>query len=105
MRADVGPWLRVVEMLDNGEMPPEDSPQPTAAQRKQLRDWVQGFLNAEALRNAGDPGPVVLRRLNNSEYTYTIQDLTGVPLQPAMQFPVDSAAGEGFTNVGDALVM
>ncbi|MFY9253398.1 MAG: DUF1592 domain-containing protein [Fuerstiella sp.] len=105
MRADVGPWLRVVEMLDNGEMPPEDSPQPTAAQRKQLRDWVQGFLNAEALRNAGDPGPVVLRRLNNSEYTYTIQDLTGVPLQPAKQFPVDSAAGEGFTNVGDALVM
>ncbi len=105
MRADVGPWLRVVEMLDNGEMPPEDSPQPTAAQRKKLRDWVQEFLNTEALRNAGDPGPVVLRRLNNSEYTYTIQDLTGVPLQPAMQFPVDSAAGEGFTNVGDALVM
>ena len=105
MRADVKPWQHVVDMLANGEMPPEDAPQPTDEQRQQLRNWVQKFLHAEAIRNAGDPGPVVLRRLNNSEYTYTIQDLTGVPLEPSKQFPVDSAAGEGFTNVGDVLVM
>ena len=40
------------------------------------------------------------------EYTYSIRDLTGVPsLDPAKEFPVDGAAGEGFTNVGAALVM
>lgn len=105
MRADVKPWQHVVDMLENGEMPPEDAPQPTDEQRKQLLNWVHKFLNTEAIRNAGDPGPVVLRRLNNSEYTYTIQDLTGVPLEPTKQFPVDSAAGEGFTNVGEVLVM
>src|SRR5437870_13694870 len=59
-----------------------------------------------ALAHAGDPGPVVLRRLSNAEYTYTLRDLTGVDaLDPAREFPVDGAAGEGFTNTGNALVM
>ena len=99
-------WLKVVEMLDNGEMPPKDAKQLSVEQRKQLRSWVERYLNAEALANAGDPGPVVLRRLSNAEYTYTIRDLTGVDsLNPAGDFPVDGAAGEGFTNTGSALVM
>ena len=99
-------WQKVVEMLDTNEMPPKDAkPQPTAAQKKQLRSWVERYLNSEAFASAGDPGPVVLRRLNNAEYTYTIRDLTGVELSPAKEFPADSAAGEGFTNTGNALVM
>ena len=98
-------WLKVVEMLDNGEMPPEESKQPSTEQRKYLRGWVEKYLDAEALASAGDPGPVVLRRLNNAEYTYTIRDLTGVDLEPAREFPTDSAAGEGFTNAGNALSM
>ena len=88
-------WLKVVEMLDNGEMPPKDALQPADEQRKQLRGWTEGYLHAEALANAGDPGPVVLRRLNNAEYTYTIRDLTGVPLEPAKEFPADSAREKG----------
>ncbi len=98
-------WLKVAAMLDNGEMPPEDAEQPSPEQRKKLRGWVERYLHAEALARAGDPGPVVLRRLNNAEYTYTIRDLTGVELDPTREFPIDGAAGEGFTNTGDALVM
>lgn len=98
-------WLKLVEMLDNGEMPPKEEPQPTPEERKQLRGWAERYLHAEALANAGDPGPVVLRRLSNAEYTYTIHDLTGVPLDPAKEFPADSASGEGFANTGNSLVM
>jgi hypothetical protein len=99
-------WAHVPEMLNSREMPPKGAKQPTAQQRAKLSNWVQRFLDAEALANAGDPGPVVLRRLNNAEYTYTIRDLTGVPdLDPAREFPADSAAGEGFTNTGNSLVM
>ncbi len=106
MRGNVVPWQRVVEMLDDGEMPPKDAElQPTKPEHTALRNWVRSVLDADAKANAGDPGPVVLRRLNNAEFTYTIQDLTGVPFEPAREFPVDSAAGEGFTNVGNALVM
>jgi len=98
-------FLKVVEMLDNGEMPPKKKPQPSAAQRKQIRDWARAYLDAEARAGAGDPGSVVLRRLSNVEYNNTVRDLTGIDLQPAREFPVDGAAGEGFTNVGEALAM
>jgi Protein of unknown function (DUF1592)/Protein of unknown function (DUF1588)/Protein of unknown function (DUF1587)/Protein of unknown function (DUF1585)/Protein of unknown function (DUF1595)/Planctomycete cytochrome C len=105
VRRDTKVWLKVAEMLDNGEMPPKEAKQPTSAERKQLRGWVERYLHAESLAQAGDPGPVVLRRLSNAEYTYTIRDLTGVDLNPARDFPTDGAAGEGFTNTGNALVM
>ena len=105
VRHDPHTWQKVLEMLEHGEMPPADSPQLSQVQQQQLRGWTRRYLDAEARARAGDPGPVVLRRLNNVEYTYTVRDLTGVTLDPAREFPVDSAAGEGFTNTGDALVM
>ena len=100
------PWQLVAEQIASGEMPPKDKPQPTADERRRLLDGVNTMLDAVALARAGDPGPVVLRRLNNAEYTYTIRDLTGVEsLAPAKEFPTDSASGEGFMNVGNSLVM
>ena len=99
-------WQKVAEMLDSSQMPPMEAKQPTAAERAALQQWVHSYLTMEARATAGDPGPVVLRRLSNAEYTYTLRDLTGVEsLQPAREFPVDGAAGEGFTNTGNALVM
>lgn len=105
VRKDVKPWQAAVEMLENGEMPPKKSPQPSVQQRQKVVTWVRGMLQAEARTRAGDPGRVVLRRLSNAEYNYTIRDLTGLDLQPARDFPADGAAGEGFTNAGDALVV
>lgn len=99
-------WQGVVEQLDNGEMPPKDKSQPTPSERSRLKSWVQSVLHQIALAKAGDPGPVILRRLSNAEYTYTLRDLTGIEsLDPAREFPVDGAAGEGFMNTGAALVM
>lgn len=99
-------WQKVREMLESGQMPPADARQPADAEKSRLRDWVRRYLTIEAEAQAGDPGRVVLRRLSNAEYTYTLRDLTGVAsLDPAHEFPVDGAAGEGFTNTGNALVM
>lgn len=105
VRGGTKTWLKVAEQLEANEMPPKDARQPAADERKRLRAWVDRYLGTEAQANAGDPGPVVVRRLNNAEYNYTVRDLTGVDLQPAREFPTDSAAGEGFTNVGNALSM
>lgn len=106
VKQDAEIWERVLEQLTLGEMPPKDARQLSDEQMDRLSAWVQQTLDDIALSNAGDPGPVVLRRLSNHEYTYTLRDLTGVEtLEPAREFPVDGAAGEGFTNVGSALVM
>ncbi len=98
-------WLGVIEMLGKREMPPRKSKQPSDAQRKVLVDWMRRYLHAEAIAQAGDPGPVVLRRLSNAEYTFSVRDLTGVALDPAREFPGDNAAGEGFTNTGAGQAM
>ncbi len=105
LRKDLRAWQGVAEMLQNGEMPPKTSPQPRPEDRQRLVRWVRATLDAEARARAGDPGRVVMRRLSNAEYDNTIRDLTGVDLQPTRDFPVDGAAGEGFTNAGDALVI
>lgn len=105
VRRDPAVWQKVAEMLDHAEMPPKEADQPNTHERRVLRDWVGRYLDAEARANAGDPGPVPLRRLSNAEYTYTIRDLTGAALDPAKEFPADGAAGEGFTNAGAALSM
>ena len=100
------PWQGVVEQMLLGEMPPKEKPQPTPAERQRLLAGVNRMLDTAARQRAGDPGPVVLRRLSNAEYTYTVRDLTGVEtLDPAREFPTDGAAGEGFSNTGAALVM
>jgi hypothetical protein len=99
-------WQMVWDQLQLGEMPPKEKPQPSANEKQKLLDWVSDHLDLTAQANAGDPGPVLLRRLNNAEYNFTIQDLTGLKtLEPAREFPADSAAGEGFMNTGNSLVM
>jgi hypothetical protein len=106
MRADVTLWQRVAEMVATRQMPPKEAPQPADGERAEIAAWLRGFLAAEARASAGDPGRVVLRRLNNAEYTYTLRDLTGIEsLDPAREFPADAGAGEGFTNTGQSLVM
>lgn len=104
IRKDLKPWALVIDNLDNGEMPPKKSPQPTADERRALVAWTRAMIDVEARALAGDPGRVVVRRLSNAEYNNSIRDLTGVDLEPARDFPADGAAGEGFTNAGDALV-
>ena len=94
-----------LEMLATGEMPPEKKTQPTLDERAKMVGWIKSFLRAEGLVHAGDPGRVVMRRLNNVEYANTTRDLTGAPINPVKEFPTDGAAGEGFVNVGDALAM
>tara|TARA_R110002072_G_C7978294_1_gene535840 strand:- start:20021 stop:24202 length:4182 start_codon:yes stop_codon:yes gene_type:complete len=99
-------WMKMRDMLDSRQMPPKSSPQPQDRERELLASWVRALLLSEAKKHAGDPGPVILRRLSNDEYNYSVRDLTGVAtLDPTREFPVDGAAGEGFTNSGAAQSM
>ena len=103
--ADLSRWRLVHEKLSAGQMPPAKMPQPPATLRKQVVDWIQDVTRREALKHAGDPGPVLTRRLSNAEYNNTIRDLTGADIQPAREFPVDPANTEGFDNSGESLAM
>ncbi len=98
-------WEKVAGMLRQGKMPPKDAPQPSAAERTHSIAAVEEGLKAYIARHAGDPGPVVLRRLTSAEFGYTIEDLTGLDLKLERRFVSDAVGGEGFTNVGGAQFM
>jgi hypothetical protein len=98
-------WEHVISFMKKEEMPPEGAKQPSAALRKEMLGTIATLLREEAAKLAGDPGPVLPRRLTNAEFNYTIRDLTGVDIQPTNSFPIDPASGEGFNNTGEALTM
>ena len=98
-------WALVLERLAAKEMPPKPLPQPPEEVRKLVIDWIQAARKDEARRHDGDPGTVLVRRLSNSEYNYTIRDLTGVDIRPTREFPVDPANQAGFDNTGESLTM
>lgn len=99
-------WNTVLERLTAEEMPPKEaSSHPTSEERQQVIAWIRALRSHIASKNAGDPGPVLARRLSNAEYDYTIRDLTGVDIRPADEFPVDPANVAGFDNSGESLAM
>jgi hypothetical protein len=102
---DYSHWALVLEKLSAKQMPPKAMEQPPDDARQRVIDWIGAMRKNEALKNAGDPGPVLARRLSNAEYDYTIRDLTGVDLRPAREFPIDPANQAGFDNSGESLTM
>lgn len=98
-------WATIHNRMVAKEMPPKPVPAPPAEASKKVIDWIQSVRTDELRKHAGDPGAVLARRLSNSEYNYTIRDLTGVDLRPTREFPVDPANLAGFDNSGESLTM
>src|SRR5690606_20874556 len=91
-------WTRVSRNLTSGQMPPPyASKKPTDSERQALADWISGsLLTANGMP---DPGPFMVRRLNNREYANTVRDLLYLPADydASEDFPADER-GDGFDN-------
>ena len=94
-------WREVLKMVEAGDMPPDDKPQPTAAERAAFVASVKAVFSA-ANSAPPDPGRTTVRRLNRTEYNNTIRDLLRVDFKPAADFPSDEV-GFGFDNIADVL--
>lgn len=100
--ADAETWHTALDMLTGGEMPPDDERQPSAAERAAIVDWLSAALRAAADRHADERRPV-LRRLTREQYTHSLQDVLGVPIDFGRRLPPDAKAKSGFHNDGEAL--
>ncbi len=99
-------WKEMERRVSNGNMPPKDAAShPSDQERQAFVKYAQTVRRDEAVRFAGDPGIVSVRRLSNAEYNNTVRDLTGIDLRPAREFPVDPANEAGFDNSGESLAM
>jgi hypothetical protein len=95
-------WLRVLDKVEAGAMPPPAAKPLTSAEREALSGWIRKLPVAASAGATGGAGRVTARRLNRVEYNNTIRDLLGVSARPADEFPVDDS-GYGFDNNGDVL--
>ncbi|MCG8584505.1 MAG: DUF1587 domain-containing protein, partial [Pirellulales bacterium] len=91
-------WTLIHERITDEEMPPEDEPQPTAAEKEQFLKWIEREA-AKAQKVAGASG---IRRLNRRELSAALQDVTGLSVDYAVALPEDGKVN-GFDTGAEAL--
>ena len=87
----------IATMLEDGEMPPEKEPQPTAAARSEALQSIQERILAQRPANP-------LKRLTRAEYTHTLHDLFGVNFDFTGLLPPDQVE-HGFDKFGESRLM
>ena len=96
-------WDRVWKNAYNRNMPPANVDQPQDREISKILSWIE----KESFQyNPGqiEPGHVVLRRLNRTEYENTIKDLFQVTIDAKNYFPADDT-GYGFDTIGEVLTL
>ena len=98
-------WLRALEQIERGTMPPPKKKQPAADERQAvvlaLESTLASFSESKPVRETA-----VLRRLNRTEYRRTLEDLLHLDLSrrdPTTEFPDDNRS-HGFASDGGKLV-
>ncbi|MEQ8785987.1 MAG: DUF1592 domain-containing protein [Pirellulaceae bacterium] len=71
-------WQRMAEVLLAQQMPPEEKPQPSGAERELIARFAESVLDLPEPDGRRNPGEVALRRLNQVEYNNTVFDLFGL---------------------------
>lgn len=98
-------WHDVLNVLNLGEMPPEDETPLTTKERDILASWITEQIEHAVRVRRSTGGQVVIRRLNRTEYRNTMRDLLGLDLNYGPNLLPDSPGEDGFTNNGSALGM
>ena len=94
-------WQRVLNVLNSGEMPPDDEKQIEVAAKADLLDDLAHVMVTARKTLADSGGAVTMRRLNRREYANTLRDLLGVEID-VHELPADGQSG-GFDTVGSGL--
>jgi hypothetical protein len=91
-------WQKVLNALNAGEMPPEDSEQPGNTEKADFLDDLARTMVAARRALSDSGGKITMRRLNRREYGNTIEYLTGARVDVG-SLPTDGGTGT-FDTVG-----
>lgn len=97
-------WIRIVDRVAAGEMPPRDAEKPDATLTGKFvqttGDWLRMFQRAED----SQLGRVRGRRLTRRELERTLQDLLGIDIPLTDQLP-EEASGTEFSTIASGQAM
>ncbi|MEN8733664.1 MAG: DUF1592 domain-containing protein [Lentimonas sp.] len=92
-------WQDVLDVLNGGEMPPEEQPRPNHEELLSTLNSLTKSLVTARKRLTDHGGTITMRRLNRREYVNTIRDLFGVNLSKHA-IPEDDDS-ESFDTIGE----
>ena len=98
-------WHDASDQIKLGEMPPEDEKPLTSKERKLITEWVDLNLKNALQQIKGEGTEAVIRRLNRTEYQYTMEDLLGLKMDYTIGLSNDPLSPDGFLNNGKVLGM
>jgi mono/diheme cytochrome c family protein len=98
-------WEKILEMLESGEMPPEDEAQPNENERQAVAQWIESGLREYVNKASEVAREPTTRRLTNSEYENTMRDLLGIPLKLIDNLPKDPIKAYTFNNTAEFMRM
>ena len=84
-------WETVVEVVELGEMPPEEEKPLFPAERKKIRDWREAFIRLPVETTLSEFRP---RRLSANEYRNTLRSLFGFDLEVGISRAEQTVSGE-----------
>ncbi|WP_190808808.1 DUF1592 domain-containing protein [Flagellimonas sp. S3867] len=99
---DASTWRGMLDMINSGEMPPEEEEQLTDEERRMLVDWVTASVqNAIKIKKSSQTS--IIRRLTKKQYTNSLNELLNVTVNFGDVLPDDEKSEMGFSNNGHEL--
>lgn len=98
-------WETILEVLESGEMPPEEEKQPKEAERQAIAKWIDGGLREYVAEASNVKAMPTVRRLTNVEYQNTINDLLGFELDLIKNLPEDPLKPYHFNNTAHFMMI
>ena len=95
--------VRVHDRVRDGEMPPADASQPSAADSREFIAAIEPVITAAESQAAAGTGRTTIRRMSRIEYENTLRDLFALPTLAVKELLPEDGRKHGFDKVADAL--
>jgi len=95
-------WHHALDMINQGNMPPEGEKRPDDKTLELLAEWIQTEL-VKSIKAHRATNRVVMRRMTRRQYTHTLQQLLHSDLRFGDALPKDAKSKSGFLNNANVL--
>ncbi len=94
-------WVSVRDVINSGDMPPEEELQITDEHREIIVSALNKIIETASLSQVSEEP--VLRKLTRAQYTHSLQNLLGMSVDFGDVLPEDGKSEMGFSNNAEVL--